>query len=460
MNDCTIVLLGASGDLAKRKIIPALYRLIERGILKKFLLIGAALDSISSDQMLQQAEEFIGDINNVVWEKLQKSSFYLTFNFTNAADYTALQQQTHEYEKQHGMSGNRIIYVAAASQFFCEITRYLAASGLAQRLDTKEKIWHRLVYEKPFGHDLPSAQEINRCIEKSFFEQQIYRIDHFLSKELVSNIALLRFTNIFFEPLWNNRYIDNVQIFLNEKIGIEGRGAYYDQYGALADVMQNHMLEMLALIAMESPATLLGDDVRTARAELLAQVNFADGILGQYEGYQAEHAVSPDSKTETFAAVVLTVNNKRWQGVPFYLETGKKLAEKQTGIYITFKEVDCLLTKQCPSQPNSLTIQIAPKQFFSLQVNAKKVGSFAAVEPVQMEFCHNNIALLAYETLLEAIYKADQSVAVRFDEIEYSWKIIDAIKSADLPLYRYKPESHGPQELKTFTRMHKIREQK
>ncbi len=457
MNDCTIIIFGASGDLAKRKIIPALYRLVERNILTKFLLIGAAIDHISSDEMLQRAQEFIENINPAVWEKLKKAALYQPLNFTNSADYADLQQQTDEYEKKYGMSGNRIIYVAAASQFFCAITSNLAASGLAQRLGAEEKTWHRIVYEKPFGHDLASAQHIDRCIEKSFFEQQIYRVDHFLSKELVSNIALLRFTNIFFEPIWNNHYIDNIQIILDEKIGIDGRGAYYDKSGALADVMQNHMLEMLALIAMESPATLTGDDIRTARATLLAQVNFADGIVGQYDTYRAEPAVAADSKTETFAAVIVTINNERWRGVPFYLKTGKKMSAKQTSITITFKKVDCLLAKQCPTQANSLTIQIAPQQFFALQVNAKKMGTSSEVEPVLMDFCHNNSAPLAYETLLEAIYKADQSVAVRFDEIEYSWKIIDAIKAANLPLYSYQSNTQGPEELEKFLRKHKIR---
>ena len=230
-------------------------------------------------------------------------------------------------------------------QFFCAITSNLAASGLAQRLEAGEKTWHRIVYEKPFGHDLASAQHIDRCIEKSFFEQQIYGLYNFLSKELVSNIALLRFTNIFFEPIWNNHYIDNIQIILDEKIGIDGRGAYYDKSGALADVMQNHMLEMLALIAMESPSTLTGDDIRTARATLLAQVNFADGIVGQYDTYRAEPAVAADSKTETFAAVIVTINNERWRGVPFYLKTGKKMSAKQTSITITFKKVDLLTRK-------------------------------------------------------------------------------------------------------------------
>lgn len=456
MNDCTIVLLGATGDLSKRKIIPALYRLIERDILKKFVVVGAAREQVAASEILKRAHEFIGPINDAAWQTLQDSFFYHPLDFTNQNDYQVLHEQVKKYEAQYKLSGNRIIYIAAASPFFCAITRSIASSGLAQRLDAGAPLWHRLVYEKPFGSDLKSAQEINRCIHASFFEHQIYRVDHFLSKELVGNIALLRFTNIFFEPLWNNRYIEHVQIILDEPMGMEGRGAYYDKAGALSDVVQNHMLEMLALIAMESPATLQPDDVRNARAELLTHVEVIDGILGQYEGYNQEPQVSPQSKTETFAAIVLRIDNDRWRSVPFYLKTGKKLNTKETGIYITFKKVACLLAKQCPTEPNSLNIQIDPSPCFAMLVNAKKVGTFSEVAPIPMEFCHNNIMPLAYETLLEAIYTADQAVAVRFDEIESAWKITDAIKSAKLPLYQYKQGSKGPVELEELTKKYTI----
>ena len=456
MNDCTIILLGASGDLSKRKIIPALYHLIERGILKKFVVVGAAREQITAQQIVQRAQEFIGPINPAPWQTLQESFFYHTLDFTQQDDYHTLNEKVQAYEKKYNLSGNRIVYIATASQFFCTITRSLAASGLARRLDADSKIWHRMVYEKPFGSDLASAQAVNKCIQESFYEHQVYRVDHFLSKELVGNIALLRFTNIFFEPLWNNRYIENVQIILDESIGLEGRGAYYDKYGALSDVMQNHILEMLALIAMESPATLQADDLRNARAQLLTHVEFVDGILGQYEGYTQEAHVSPQSKTETFAAIVLKINNDRWRSVPFYLRTGKKLYGKRTGIYITFKKVACLLAKQCPTEPNSLTIQIDPAPFFAMQVNAKKIGTFSEVNPIHMEFCHNNIIPLAYETLLEAIYKADQSVAVRFDEIESAWKITDTIKAAHLNVYPYKQTSSGPVELETLNNRYGI----
>lgn len=455
MNDCTIILFGASGDLAKRKIIPSLYRMIQRGVLKKFLLIGAALDSFSADDMLQQARQFIPDIDPKIWKKLQESSFYHSLNFTHPQDYIALQQYVLEQEEKHSMSGNRILYLAVASSFFCEITRQIAICRLAQKLNTQESYWHRIVYEKPFGHDLASAKEIDACIEKSFFENQIYRIDHFLTKELVSNIALIRFTNIIFEPLWNNKYIDSVHIILDENIGIEGRGLYYDHYGALADVVQNHMLEMLALIAMESPQQLTGESVSKERAKVLSEIRFVDGILGQYEGYKKEKGVKEDSATETFAALSLAIDNERWKGVPFYLKTGKRLAHKQTAIHIVFKQVTCLLTKECPSPANSLTIQISPEQFFALHLNAKKIGVMTEVTPIKMEFCHScaygNNNPTAYEKLFEDVMQGEQSIAVRTDEIEYAWKVIDTIKSSNLPLYTYKQGSEGPKELEAFT---------
>lgn len=456
MNDCTIILLGATGDLAKKKIIPALYRLIEGGIMKNCIIVGAAREQVAATEILKRAQEFIGPINDAAWQTLQNSFFYHTLDFTSQGDYQTLNDRVKEYEEKYKLSGNRIIYIAAASPFFCAITRSVASSGLAQRLDADAQVWHRLVYEKPFGSDLKSAQEINRCIHASFFEHQIYRVDHFLSKELVSNIALLRFTNIFFEPLWNSRYIEHVQIILDEPMGIEGRGGYYDKAGALSDVVQNHMLEMLALIAMESPATLQPDDVRNARAELLTHVQVIDGILGQYEGYTQEQNVSENSKTETFAAVILQIDNDRWGSVPFYLRTGKKLDKKETGIYVTFKKVACLLARQCPTAQNSLNIQIDPSPCFAMLVNAKKVGTFEEVEPIPMEFCHNGIMPLAYETLLESVYKGDHAIATRFDEIEYAWKITDAIKAAHFPLYPYKQGSHGPVELEVLNKKYDI----
>lgn len=461
MNNCTIVLFGASGDLARRKIIPALYHMIARGKLEKFLLVGASRDNLTPAILLERSREFIGEIDQHAWHTLLSSMHYHQLDFTQADDFQKLAVFVDELEKQHAMSGNRIFYLAAAASFFCDITAQLASCGLARRTCASEKPWHRLVYEKPFGHDLKSAERINECIKSCFYEEQIYRIDHFLTKELVGNIALVRFTNSIFEPLWSNRYIDQVQIILGETIGIEGRGAYYDAYGALCDVVQNHMLEMLALIAMEAPEKLTGDFIRDARAQVLKQVYVQDGILGQYAGYQNESHVAPDSHTETFAALTLAIENPRWQGVPFYLKTGKKLAQKETVIHIIFKQVACLLAKACPREPNCLTIEISPKAGFVLNLNAKTVGKVDEVNPIAMEYCHSclygPLTPEDYQTLFEEIMRGEQSVAVRFDEIESAWKITDQIKARSLPVYSYQPGSPGPDELQQFEEQHQMR---
>jgi glucose-6-phosphate 1-dehydrogenase len=324
-----------------------------------------------------------------------------------------------------------------------------------------QKTWHRIVYEKPFGKDTHSAHDINNCIATLLEEKQAYRIDHYLTKELVANIALIRFTNCVFEPLWNNRFIDNVQITLSETVGVAGRGAYYDNYGALRDVVQNHMLEVMALIGMETPEKLTGEFIRDQRAKTLEKVRFVDGVLGQYEGYKNEQDVRPNSKTETFAAVYLMIDNPRWRGVPFYLKTGKCLNKKETIIHIKFKQVDCLLTKNCPSESNYLTIRLYPDEAFFLTLNAKKVGSFQEIEPIGMKYSYqdalNANASSGYETLLEEVLRGEQSVSVRFDEIEYAWHVIDAVKKANLTVHQYARGSKGPEAVEQFAKKHGMR---
>ncbi len=462
MNNCAIVLLGASGDLSKRKLLPALYKLIRQNKLHNFIVVGAAFDDTTAQTILEQSKQFIDTIDPVAWKQLSDNTYYHKLNFTNPDDFVALHSFVSKLEKQHNLSGNRIIYLAAASHFFCTITEHLESSALAQKLSEKDRIWHRIVYEKPFGHDLKSAHEINACIAQSFHESQIYRIDHYLTKELVGNIALVRFTNCVFEPLWNNRYIDNVQIILSEKICVEERGAYYDHYGALRDVVQNHMLMLLALVGMESPERLTGEFIRTERAKVLEKVRVVDGVLGQYEGYQQEKNVAPDSTTETFAMLYLMIDNVRWSGVPFYFKTGKCLDKKETTIHIKFKQVDCLLAKNCPSESNYLTIQVTPESAFLLSLNAKKPGLRHEVVPVKMEFCHSCLfeesIPEAYEVLFEEIIRGEQSVSVRFDEIEYAWKIIDSVKAMNLPVHSYQQGSGtGPKEVEKFANKHGMR---
>lgn len=461
MNDFTFILLGATGDLSRRKLLPALYHLIVRKQIDQFAIVGAALDDINVGDFLAQIKESIGSVNEAAWKTLEESFFYESVNFSNEDDFNALSARVKSIEMERGLSGNRIAYLAAAAEFFCPITTYLSSSQLISRRSVNEAPWQRIVYEKPFGHDLQSAREINECIEQLFEEHQIYRIDHFLTKELVSNIALVRFTNCVFEPLWNNRYIDQVQIVINEKIALEGRGAYYDKYGALSDVMQNHMLELLALIGMESPEKLSGDYVRDRRAQVLEKVDVIDGILGQYEGYQDDSSVPDDSKTETFAALMLRIDNPRWAGVPFYLKTGKCLDKKETKIHIKFKSVDCLLTHDCPVPSNWLSFEVTPEATFALSLNAKKPGLSEQVIPVSMEFCHSCIfgaqTPESYEVVIEEVIRGENSISVRFDEIEQCWRIIDTVRKKSFPLYEYACDSRGPKELQQFEQKHGMR---
>lgn len=461
MKNVTIVLFGATGDLSKRKIIPALHRFVAKKKLENVIIVGAAFDDVTSDQMINAAKPFVQDNEGQDWDTLRGISYYKKINFTEGDDFKALREFVEQCEQKHGIAGSRLFYLATGSNFFCPITHSITQVGLLQRREQKDPLWHRIVYEKPFGHDLQSAHEINECIANSVNETQVYRIDHYLTKEVVSNIAMIRFTNCVLEPLWSNRYIDQVQIILSESGSIEGRGSYYDAYGALRDVVQNHMLELLALICMESPEKLTGDYIRAERVKVLEKVRFIDGILGQYDGYQQEAYVKENSQTDTYASLKLAVDTPRWVGVPFYLKTGKCLDKKETIIHIKFKQVDCLLMRGCPTDSNWLTIQIAPEAIFLLTLNAKRPDSADQVMPVGMEFCHSCLFGLqtpeAYEVLFEEIMRGEQSISVRSDEIEYAWKLIDVIENQKLPLFRYTKGSIGPEEEQQLAQKHGMR---
>lgn len=461
MNEYVIIIFGASGDLVKRKLMPALFSLIKNQAITKWCIVGAAVDAVSAEEILTLSKPFMYEVDEDLWKRFKDNFFYYQLDFRNQQDYFSYKEYIDVCKKKCGLAtAHTLIYCATSSHFFCDITSGVAQSGIAQRSIKNELTWTRLIYEKPFGYDLVSAHAINNCIASFFNEDQVYRIDHYLTKELVGNIALVRFTNLVFEPLWNNRYIDNVQIVLHEEESVGSRGQYYDHFGAISDVMQNHMLELLALIGMEAPTVLLGNYVRDERAKVLKKVQVVDVCYGQYEGYTQEPFIPENSKTETFAAAYVRIENKRWAGVPFYLKTGKCLKKKETKIYIKFKSVDCLLSS-CPVNANVLTIEISPQAGFLLRLNAKKPGEAHEVIPVTMEFCHSCIFGYrdeqAYKTLLEGVIKGEQSVSVRFDEIEYAWHIIDTLKRLKRPVFTYPCGSQGPKELEDFNKKHGIK---
>ncbi|MFH1461522.1 MAG: glucose-6-phosphate dehydrogenase [bacterium] len=457
MNQATFIILGATGDLSKRKLIPAFYKLIKDNKINNFALIGVSVDKTDIKTLLESAKKFTSNIDEKIWQQLEDASYFFELDFYDATKYIDFKKLIKTVENKHKLNGNKIFYLATMPEHFKIITKNLYGNNIITKYDHKKECetcnhpWSRIIYEKPFGHNLKSAKEINRCIKKLFHEKQIYRIDHYLGKELVGNISLVRFTNRIFEPLWNNKHIDSIQIILDEKIGIEGRGKFYDKNGAIKDVVQNHMLQILSLVAMEQPKKLAAKYIRDAKAKVLKNLKFKNAILGQYEGYTQEKDVAPKSKTETFAALKLEINNKRWKGVPFYLKTGKNLNKKETSIHIKFKMVKCLLTQGCPTDSNYLTIKITPSNGFYLELNSKEPQTNNLI-PVEMNFCHSCLfgpnTPEAYETLILDVIKGDQSTFVRSDEIEYSWQLVDSINRNKFKLYKYRKDSNGPKEIK------------
>jgi glucose-6-phosphate 1-dehydrogenase len=458
---CTFIIMGATGDLTKRKLIPAIYKLLASNKLTTFALIGVALQAASFDDVLEQARPFIPDLDPALWEIMRKAGHYYAMDFHDPSVYQGLYQSVTRIEKQHGLPAHRLFYLATLPHHFEVITDNLASCGLVpNEADAKDDRWARVVYEKPFGMDLASARRINKVIARVFNEKQVFRIDHYLGKELVGNIALARFTNQFFEPLWNKDHIDSVQIVLSESIGIQGRGGFYDQYGALKDVVQNHLLQIVALIGMEPPAHFAAEKIRDAKAKVLSKIRVNNVILGQYEGYLQEKNVNPHSKTDTFAALKIALETKRWKGVPFYLKTGKLLNKAEAAIHIKFKMVKCVLDV-CPVDTNYLTINIQPDEGMYLELNVKTPGVFNQVVPVKMNFSHSSLfgpnTPAAYETLLADVIRGDHFAFVRADEIDYSWKIIQQVRRLKPILYAYKSGSVGPEELTTLDSEREIR---
>lgn len=428
---CTFIIFGATGDLTKRKLLPALYKLIEDQQLCSFTIIGVSFDKVSKQTILDQAKPFIKARREEIFTKLSNAFHFYQMDFYDRHAYEGLKNLIEELEEKNKFPQNRIFYFATMPDHFVVITKQLVEHGIVTKYDESDKnqrSWSRVVYEKPFGNNLASSRKINRYLAQVFDERQIYRIDHYLGKELVGNIAFARFTNRVLEPLWNAKHIESVTITLSETIGIENRGSFYDACGAIKDMVQSHMLQLLALTAMEAPKTLTALHIRDAKAKVLKKVSVAQITRGQYEGYTQEPQVEATSTTETYAHMVLHINNKRWKHVPFHLYTGKFLQNKESSIVIRFKQVKCLLTS-CPSEPNSLTIRIQPNEGLYLTLNAKVPGSTNEATPVPLSFSHSVLfgpnSPEGYEILLADIVKGDQAAFVRSDEVERSWFIVE-----------------------------------
>jgi glucose-6-phosphate 1-dehydrogenase len=439
---CVVVIFGASGDLTARKLLPALFNLRREGLAPgETAVLGTARTPFSDAEFAAQMRDAVEEHSRVApedasWNDFADNLFYVAGDLSSGETYRELGAKLAEIDASHGTAGNRVWYLATAPGFFSAIADGIGKAGL---LDTGG--WHRLVVEKPFGSDVRSAQELNGVLNRTFSEDQVFRIDHYLGKETVQNLLVFRFANAIFEPIWNRRYVDHVQITVAEDLGVGSRGAFYDQTGALRDVAQNHLLQLLTLVAMEPPGSWDATAIRDEKVQVLKAVRrwppSECGTLtarGQYEGYRDENGVDPQSSTETFVALKLFVDNWRWAGVPFYLRTGKSMPGKATEIAIQFQRVPHLLfakTAVEELEPNVLVLRIQPDEAISLTFGAKVPGHEVNVRTVDMEFDYENDfgsgTPEAYERLLQDCMLGDATLFTRSDEIEEAWEILDPI---------------------------------
>jgi glucose-6-phosphate 1-dehydrogenase len=461
MQPCILVIFGATGDLAKRKLLPALYKLHERGMPSVTRIIAVGRRPLDDAAIRRDLAEFITDKKE--WEAFSQRITYHQLEFDDKAAYDRLRERLETYDKS--LAARRVFYLATAPESFATISRNLSAASIASR--RPQRGWHRVIFEKPFGHDLATAKALNKVISKIFSEQQIYRIDHYLGKELVQNILVLRFTNSIFEHLWHKEYIDNVQIIVGERVGVGSRGGYYDNAGALRDMVQNHLMQLIALTTMELPKRMEADSIRTAKVKVLKRIVREPPakirkhlILGQYtEGmidgkpcpaYRDEQGIPKKSTTETFAALKLFINDERWRGVPFYLRTGKALHHQYAEIVVTFKQAPCRLFcgPDGTLAPNRLIIRIQPDEGVKVTFNIKEELADMSAIPVSMDFSHKAEFGInsqeAYERLLADVMRGDQTLFTRWDEVQEQWRIVDHLRKVKVPLERYAAGSHGP----------------
>ncbi|MDQ2825199.1 MAG: glucose-6-phosphate dehydrogenase [Verrucomicrobiota bacterium] len=475
---CTVVIFGATGDLTHRKLVPALYNLAADGELPPAVtVVGFARRKKNEDEFRKELEEATREfsrqsVRDEIWKTFAQSIFYHQSEFADEGGYKTLAERLDKIDKERGTRGNRLFYLAVAPDQFEPILKNLKGAGLNQAC---EGSWARVIVEKPFGTDLASARELNRVVHGSFSEEQTYRIDHFLGKETAQNILVLRFANAIFEPLWNTRYIDHVQITAAETLGVEGRAGYYEGAGALRDMVQNHLLQLLCLVAMEAPTDLGADSIRGEKVKVVRSLRrmlgkevASNAVRGQYAegaingksvpGYRQEKNVDPKSNTETFVALRLNIDNWRWAAVPIYIRVGKRLPKSGTEISVHFKKAPPVLfnKESVVLDQNVLVIRIQPDEGISLRMQAKIPGTSLRIEPVKMDFHYGTsfgkASPEAYERLLLDAMSGDPTLFARRDEVEEAWAFIDAIEEAwhakkDAPeLFFYPAGSWGPKE--------------
>ena len=476
---CTVVIFGATGDLTHRKLVPALYNLAVDGELPAGVkIIGFARRDWTDEFFREGLEKLNRDVSRTghdeeVWGALAPNIHYHQSEFQDKDGYRRLAERLDAIDAERGGKGNRLFYIASAPDYFDDILLNLKEVGLSAE---REGCWSRVIVEKPFGTTLATAQHLNEVVNGTFEEKDTYRIDHYLGKETAQNIMVLRFANAIFEPMWNKEHIDHVQITCAEHLGMEGgRGGYYDQAGALRDMVQNHLLQLLSLVAMEPPTDLTADGVRDEKVKVIRSLRQWDTpelvaenvIRGQYTkghingkevpGYREEDRVNPESQTESFVALRCMVDTWRWSGVPFYIRVGKRLPKKATEISIHFKATPGVLFNASPGgvpDGNVLVIRIQPDEGISLRMNSKLPGTSLRMEPVKMDFHYSTSfgksSPEAYERLLLDCMAGDATLFARRDEVEEAWRFVDHIENAwhegdqELPMTEFPAGAWGP----------------
>jgi glucose-6-phosphate 1-dehydrogenase len=474
---CTVIIFGASGDLTKRKLVPALYRLTQERLLPaEFAIVGFARSEMSHEDFRAKMKDAIltyseaKRIDEAVWDSFAKGMYYVAGDVNNSESYRKISELLDQVDRERGTAGNRVFYLSTSPTLYAEAIQQLGAAGLAK---PEGKGWTRIIIEKPFGHDLTSAKELNVEVAKVFDEEQVYRIDHYLGKETVQNLMVFRFANGIFEPIWNRRYIDHVQITNAEAIGVEGRGGYYDTAGVLRDMIQNHVFQVLSLVAMEPPINLGANAVRDEKIKAMQAVRPIPRdkvdefvVRGQYAagavagkpavGYREEKDVPPNSQTDTFTALKLYFDNWRWAEVPFYLRSGKRMPKRVTDIAIQFRKAPLQLFKavQQELEPNVLVIRVQPDEGITLRIGAKVPGQVTRIRWVNMDFRYGAsfgvVSPEAYERLLLDCILGDSTLYARRDMTERGWEIVmpilDSWASSKQEVPKYEAGTWGPAE--------------